>query len=181
MTFLFVFAKEVTLQVDNTNVNGFLKNKLECKIEKAGIKASETNSITVRFRHLKENLKELGKKFGQLEVRAQVDDQVQRDNLDTVQIAIRSSVLASMERLDRTNSESNALGDGSLVERSGSKPAIRVHDSRPIAADSSTLVARGHQQTLLKRKQLDNRKSKLQMIQVNPTPLRLKRDGLTLG
>ncbi|KAK4383296.1 movement protein [Sesamum angolense] len=92
---LFLLAKEFTLKVDNTNVRAFLKNKLESKIEKAQMEASEANSIMLRLRHLRENLEELNKKFGRLAVNAQVAGQIQRVDLDTVQIAIRTTMVAS--------------------------------------------------------------------------------------
>ncbi|KAL0336675.1 UNVERIFIED_CONTAM: hypothetical protein Sradi_4879400 [Sesamum radiatum] len=56
-----------------------------------------TNSIMLRFRHLRENLDELNKKFGRLAVNAQVAGQIQRANLDTVQITIRTAMVASTE------------------------------------------------------------------------------------
>ncbi|KAK4389325.1 movement protein [Sesamum angolense] len=92
---LFLLAKEFTLKVDNTNVKAFLKNKLESKIEKAQMEASEANSIMLRLTHLRENLDELNKKFGRLAVNAQVAGQIQRADLDTVQIAIRTTMVAS--------------------------------------------------------------------------------------
>ncbi|KAL0329110.1 UNVERIFIED_CONTAM: hypothetical protein Sradi_4897700 [Sesamum radiatum] len=56
---------------------------------------SEANSIMLRLRHLRENLEELNKKFGRLAVNAQVAGQIQRADLDTVQIAIRTAMVAS--------------------------------------------------------------------------------------
>ncbi|KAL0324710.1 UNVERIFIED_CONTAM: movement protein [Sesamum calycinum] len=56
---------------------------------------SEANSIMLRLRHLRENLEELNKKFGRLAVNAQVAGQIQRADLDTVQIAIRTTMVAS--------------------------------------------------------------------------------------
>ncbi|KAL0457621.1 UNVERIFIED_CONTAM: hypothetical protein Slati_0389300 [Sesamum latifolium] len=47
-----------------------------------------------------------------------------------------------MERPTRTNSEGITLGSDSRVERAGSKPAIRVQDSRPVPLDSSTDCSR---------------------------------------
>ncbi|KAL0283236.1 UNVERIFIED_CONTAM: hypothetical protein Sangu_2903700 [Sesamum angustifolium] len=92
---LFLLAKEFTLKVDNTNVKAFLKKKLESKIEKARMEASEANSIMLRLRHLRENLEELNNKFGRLAVNAQVAEQIQRADLETVQIAIRTTMVAS--------------------------------------------------------------------------------------
>ncbi|KAL0392676.1 UNVERIFIED_CONTAM: hypothetical protein Sradi_2490400 [Sesamum radiatum] len=54
------------------------------------MKASEANSLMLRLRHLRENLKELYKKFGQLAVNDQVAKHIQRVDLYTVQITIRS-------------------------------------------------------------------------------------------
>ncbi|KAL0309409.1 UNVERIFIED_CONTAM: hypothetical protein Sradi_5883200 [Sesamum radiatum] len=59
------------------------------------MEASEANSIMLRLRHLRENLEELNKKFGRLVVNAQVAEQIQRVDLDTVQIAIRTTMVAS--------------------------------------------------------------------------------------
>ncbi|KAL2250146.1 UNVERIFIED_CONTAM: hypothetical protein Sindi_2488300, partial [Sesamum indicum] len=59
------------------------------------MEASEANSIMLRLRHPWENLEELDRKFGQLAVNAQVAGQIQRADLDIVQVAIRSSLLAS--------------------------------------------------------------------------------------
>ncbi|KAK4410080.1 Enzymatic polyprotein [Sesamum angolense] len=75
---LFLLAKEFTLKVDNTK-----------------IEASEANSIMLRLRHLRENLEELNNKFGRLSVNAQVAGQIQRADLDTVQIAIRTTMVVS--------------------------------------------------------------------------------------
>ncbi|KAL0394881.1 UNVERIFIED_CONTAM: Enzymatic polyprotein [Sesamum latifolium] len=113
---LFLLAKEFTLKVDNTNVKAFLKNKLEFKIEKAQMEEFEANLVMLRLRHLRENLEELDREFGRLAVNAQVAGQVQRADLDIVQTIIRSSL--------------------------GSKPALRVQDSKPVAADSSTACTR---------------------------------------
>ncbi|KAL0431861.1 UNVERIFIED_CONTAM: hypothetical protein Sradi_0812100 [Sesamum radiatum] len=55
----------------------------------------EANSIVLRLKHLKENLEELDRKIGQLSVNAQVAGQVQRANLDNVQVAMRSTMVAS--------------------------------------------------------------------------------------
>ncbi|KAK4406337.1 hypothetical protein Sango_0640200 [Sesamum angolense] len=92
---LFLLTKEFTLKVDNLNVKAFMKNKLESKIEKAQMEASEANSIMLRLRHLRENLEEFNQKFGQLAVNAQLVGQIQRADLDIVQIAIRTTMVAS--------------------------------------------------------------------------------------
>ncbi|KAL2230823.1 UNVERIFIED_CONTAM: hypothetical protein Sindi_1676700 [Sesamum indicum] len=79
-------------------------------------KASEGNSIILRLRHLRENLEELDRKFGQLAVNAQVAGKIQRDDLDTVQVANKEfliSIHLAMERLNRFNSEGVTFGDDS--------------------------------------------------------------------
>ncbi|KAK4386159.1 movement protein [Sesamum angolense] len=142
---LFLLAKEFTLKVDNTNVKAFLKNKLESKIEKAQMEASEANSIMLRLRHLRENLEELNKKFGRLAVNAQVAGQIQRADLDTVQIAIRTTMVAStslwndLQEPIRKASYSEMTNE---LRKHDTKHALRVQDSRPVAADSSTACTR---------------------------------------
>ncbi|KAL0431227.1 UNVERIFIED_CONTAM: hypothetical protein Sradi_0748700 [Sesamum radiatum] len=49
----------------------------------------------LRLKHLRENLEEFDKEFGWLAVNAQVAGQIQRVDLDIVQVEIRSSLLAS--------------------------------------------------------------------------------------
>ncbi|KAL0349891.1 UNVERIFIED_CONTAM: hypothetical protein Sradi_4138300 [Sesamum radiatum] len=61
---------------------------------------SKANFIMLRLRHLRENLEELNKKFGRLAVNAQVARQIQRVDLDTVQIAIRTTMMASTSLWD---------------------------------------------------------------------------------
>ncbi|KAL0440689.1 UNVERIFIED_CONTAM: hypothetical protein Sradi_0007800 [Sesamum radiatum] len=80
--------------------------------------ASEANSIMMRFRHLRENLQKLNKKFGQLAVNAQVAEQIQRADLDTVQIAIRTTMVASPHHrmTYKTSSKGITIGDDSRVE-----------------------------------------------------------------
>ncbi|KAK4406625.1 movement protein [Sesamum angolense] len=138
---LFLLAKEFTLKVDNTNVKAFLKNKLESKIEKAQMEGAEANSVMLRLRHLRENLEELDREFGRLAVNAQVAGQVQRADLDKVQTNIRSSLVASTALwnalLEPIRKASPSVMTRELREQ-GSKPALRVQGSRPVAADSST-------------------------------------------
>ncbi|KAL0413759.1 UNVERIFIED_CONTAM: hypothetical protein Sradi_1577600 [Sesamum radiatum] len=55
----------------------------------------EANSIVLRLMHLRENLEELDRKIRRLSVNAQVTGQVQRADLDNVQIAMRSTMVAS--------------------------------------------------------------------------------------
>ncbi|KAL0388033.1 UNVERIFIED_CONTAM: hypothetical protein Sradi_2685100 [Sesamum radiatum] len=59
------------------------------------MEASEANFIILRLRHLRINLESLDKKLEQLLVKAQVAGQVQREDLDTAQITIRSNMLVS--------------------------------------------------------------------------------------
>ncbi|KAK4408783.1 movement protein [Sesamum angolense] len=142
---LFLLAKEFTLKVDNTNVKAFLKNKLESKIEKAQMEGAEANSVMLRLRHLRENLEELDREFGRLAVNAQVAGQVQRADLDKVQTNIRSSLVASTALwnalLEPIRKASPSVMTRELREQ-GSKPAHRVQDSKPVAADSSTACTR---------------------------------------
>ncbi|KAL0298950.1 UNVERIFIED_CONTAM: putative enzymatic polyprotein [Sesamum radiatum] len=142
---LFLLTKEFTLKVDNTNVKAFLKNKLESKIEKAQMEGFEANSVMLRLRHLRENLEELDREFGRLAVNAQVAGQVQRADLDIVQTNIRSSLLASTA-LWNALQEPIRKASPSVMTRElreqGSKPALRVQDSKPVAADSSTACTR---------------------------------------
>ncbi|KAL2230973.1 UNVERIFIED_CONTAM: hypothetical protein Sindi_1691700 [Sesamum indicum] len=73
------------------------------------MEASEAKSIMLRLKHLRKNLEEFDRKFGQLEVNAQISEQIQRADLDNVQL-----------------------------KEHDPKYAIRVQDSRPVASDSST-------------------------------------------
>ncbi|KAL0446822.1 UNVERIFIED_CONTAM: hypothetical protein Slati_1810100 [Sesamum latifolium] len=142
---LFLLAKEFTLKVDNTNVKAFLKNKLESKIEKAQMEGFEASSVMLRLRHLRENLKELDREFGRLAVNAQVAGQVQRVDLDIVQTTIRSSLVASTalwNALQEPIRKASPLVMTRELREQGSKPAFRVHDSKPVAADSNTACTR---------------------------------------
>ncbi|KAL2249835.1 UNVERIFIED_CONTAM: hypothetical protein Sindi_2457200 [Sesamum indicum] len=105
----------------------------------------EADSIIIRLKHLRKNLEEFDKKFGQLMVKAQIDRQVQQANLDTVQIAIRSTKMASsllyhdlMEPIWKT---SPSVMTCELREES-CKPALRVQDFTPVAVDSSLSCTR---------------------------------------
>ncbi|KAL0453708.1 UNVERIFIED_CONTAM: hypothetical protein Slati_1348900 [Sesamum latifolium] len=55
----------------------------------------EANSVMLTLRHLRENLEELDRKFARLVVNAQVAGQIERADFDTVQTAIRSSLVTS--------------------------------------------------------------------------------------
>ncbi|KAL0440602.1 UNVERIFIED_CONTAM: hypothetical protein Slati_2543200 [Sesamum latifolium] len=54
----------------------------------------EANSVMLRLRHFRENLEDLDREFGRLAVNFQVAGQIQRADVDTVQTAIRSSLIA---------------------------------------------------------------------------------------
>ena len=105
------------------------------------MEASEANSIMLRLRHLRENLEELDRKFGQLAVNAQVAGQIQRADLDTVQVAIRSSLLASTSLwndLREPIRKASPSGMTRELREHDPKHAFRVQGSTPVASDSST-------------------------------------------
>ncbi|KAK4394841.1 hypothetical protein Sango_1638400 [Sesamum angolense] len=95
--------------------------------------------------HLRENLEELNNKFGRLAVNAQVAGQIQRADRDTVQIAIRTTMVAStslwndLQEPIRKASSSEMTNE---LKKHDAKHALRVQDSRPVAADSSTACTR---------------------------------------
>ncbi|KAL0387827.1 UNVERIFIED_CONTAM: putative enzymatic polyprotein [Sesamum radiatum] len=95
--------------------------------------------------HLRENLEELNKKFGRLAVNAQLAGQIQRADLATVQIAIRTTMVAStslwndLQEPIRKASSSEMTNE---LKKHDTKHALRVQDSRPVAADSSTACTR---------------------------------------
>ncbi|KAL0311301.1 UNVERIFIED_CONTAM: hypothetical protein Sangu_2424800 [Sesamum angustifolium] len=109
------------------------------------MEASEANPIMLRLRHLRENLEELNKKFGRRAVNAQVAGQIQRADLDIVQIAIRTTMVAStslwndLQEPIRKASSSEMTNE---LRKHDPKHALRVQDSRPVAADSSTACTR---------------------------------------
>ncbi|KAL2237605.1 UNVERIFIED_CONTAM: hypothetical protein Sindi_0952200 [Sesamum indicum] len=105
------------------------------------MEASEANSIMLRLRHLRENLEELDRKFGQLAVNAQVAGQIQRADLDIVQVAIRSFLLASTSLwndLREPIRKASPLGMTHELKEHDPKHAFRVQGCRPVASDSST-------------------------------------------
>ncbi|KAL8543269.1 hypothetical protein ACS0TY_003984 [Phlomoides rotata] len=59
-----------SLEVDNTNIKDFLRNKLKSKFERLvlsnEIEQSEVDTITTMVRHLRENITELQKNYNQL-------------------------------------------------------------------------------------------------------------------
>ncbi|KAK4391518.1 movement protein [Sesamum angolense] len=109
------------------------------------MEGTEANSVMLRLRHLIENLEELDREFGRLAVNAQVAGQVQRADLDKVQTNIRSSLVASTA-LWNALQEPIRKASPSVMTRElrdqGSKPALRVQNSKPVAADSSTACTR---------------------------------------
>ncbi|KAL0358194.1 UNVERIFIED_CONTAM: movement protein [Sesamum calycinum] len=131
-----VLMKKTTAGEEPCKYTGGFPDKME---------ASEANSIMLRLRHLRENLEELNKKFGRLAVNAQVAGQIQRADLDTVQIAIRTTMVAStslwndLQEPIRKASSSEMTNE---LRKHDSKHALRVQDSRPVAADSSTACTR---------------------------------------
>ncbi|KAL2250177.1 UNVERIFIED_CONTAM: hypothetical protein Sindi_2491400 [Sesamum indicum] len=93
------------------------------------------------LKHLRENLEELDRKFGQLAVNAQVAGQIQRADLDTVQVAIRSSLLASTSLWNDLREpiwKASPSGMSHELKEHDPKYALRIQGSRPIASDSST-------------------------------------------
>ncbi|KAL0447960.1 UNVERIFIED_CONTAM: hypothetical protein Slati_1923900 [Sesamum latifolium] len=105
----------------------------------------EANSVMLRLRHLRENLKELDREFGRLAVNAQVAGQVQRADLDIVQITIKSSLVA-LTALWNALQEPIRKASPSVMTRElrehDPKHSLRVQGSRPVAADSSTACTR---------------------------------------
>ncbi|KAL0325504.1 UNVERIFIED_CONTAM: hypothetical protein Sradi_5119700 [Sesamum radiatum] len=109
------------------------------------MEASEANSIMLRRRHLRENLEELNKKFGRLAVNAQVAGQIQRADLDIVQIAIRTTMVAStslwndLQEPIRKASSSEMTNE---LREHDPKHASGIQGSKSIAADSSIACTR---------------------------------------
>ncbi|KAL2243612.1 UNVERIFIED_CONTAM: hypothetical protein Sindi_0479200 [Sesamum indicum] len=105
------------------------------------MESSEANSLMLRLRHLGENLEELDRKFGQLPVNAQVARQIQRADIDTIQVAIRSFLLASTSLwndLREPIRKTSPSGMTHELREHDPKHAFRVQGSRPVASDSST-------------------------------------------
>ncbi|KAL0291092.1 UNVERIFIED_CONTAM: hypothetical protein Sradi_7034800 [Sesamum radiatum] len=104
----------------------------------------EANSVMLTLRHLRENLEELDQEFRRLAVNTQVAGQIQRADLDTVQTAIRSSLVASTVLW---NALQEPIRKASLsvtreLREHNPKYALRVQGSRPVAADLSTVCTR---------------------------------------
>ncbi|KAL2248349.1 UNVERIFIED_CONTAM: Enzymatic polyprotein, partial [Sesamum indicum] len=107
------------------------------------IKKTTTGEEPYRYTggHLRENLKEFDRKFGQLAVNAQIAGQIQRADLNIVQVAIRSSLLAStslwndLQELIRKAAPSWMTHE---LREHDPKHAFRVQGSTHVASDSST-------------------------------------------
>ncbi|KAL2253060.1 UNVERIFIED_CONTAM: putative enzymatic polyprotein, partial [Sesamum indicum] len=87
------------------------------------------------------NEKEFFAKFGQLAVNAQVAGQIQRADLDTVQVAIRSSLLASTSLWNDLREPIRKASPSRMtheLREHDPKYAFRVQGSTPVASDSST-------------------------------------------
>ncbi|KAL2237721.1 UNVERIFIED_CONTAM: hypothetical protein Sindi_0963800 [Sesamum indicum] len=82
------------------------------------MEAFEANSIMLTLRHLRENLEELDRNFRQRAVNAQVAGQIQRADLDTVQVS--------------------PSGMTHELREHNPKHAFKVQGSRLVALDSST-------------------------------------------
>ncbi|KAL0297940.1 UNVERIFIED_CONTAM: hypothetical protein Sangu_2461700 [Sesamum angustifolium] len=109
------------------------------------MEASEANSIMLRLRHLRENLEELNKKFGRLAVNTQVAGQIQRAYLDTVQIAIRTTMVASASLWNDLQEPIRKVSSSEMtneLRKHEPKHALTIQDSRHVAADSSTACTR---------------------------------------
>ncbi|KAL0345714.1 UNVERIFIED_CONTAM: hypothetical protein Sradi_4402700 [Sesamum radiatum] len=105
----------------------------------------EANSIMLRLTHLRENLEELDRQFGRLAINAQVTGQVQRANLDTVQTEKISSLVASTalwNDLRESIWKASPSRMTNELKEHDPKHALRVHGSRPVAANSSTACRR---------------------------------------
>ncbi|KAL2252705.1 UNVERIFIED_CONTAM: hypothetical protein Sindi_0065200 [Sesamum indicum] len=116
------------------------------------MEASEANSIMLRLKHLWENFEELDRKFGQLAVNAHVAGQIQRADLDTVQVVIRSSLLASTSLWNNLQEPIRKASPSEMTHE------LREHDPKHAFREAQT-----------------------PLIQVNPAPLGLRRERLALG
>ncbi|KAL0394722.1 UNVERIFIED_CONTAM: hypothetical protein Slati_4438400 [Sesamum latifolium] len=101
----------------------------------------EANSVMLRLRHLRENLEELDRQFGRLAVNAQVSEQVQKANLDTVQTTITSSLVASTTLCNDLREPIRKASPSKMtneLREHDPKHALRVQGSRPVASELST-------------------------------------------
>ncbi|KAL0346703.1 UNVERIFIED_CONTAM: putative enzymatic polyprotein [Sesamum calycinum] len=134
---LVLSEKKATIAVNKIEFLGIL-------IDEAGIELQEHIVEKIRnFPDVLKDKKQLQSFLGV--VNFAVAGQVQRADLDIVQKyqEFLGSFNGAMERSTRTNSKGISFGDDSRVEREqGSKPALRVQDSKPVAADSSTACTR---------------------------------------
>ncbi|KAL2237710.1 UNVERIFIED_CONTAM: Enzymatic polyprotein [Sesamum indicum] len=128
-----VLMKKTTIGEEPCRYTGGLFSEQQAKVwhinekEFFAMEASEANSIMLRLRHLRENLEELDRKFGQLAVNAQV--------------AIRSSLLASTSLwndLREPIRKASPSGMTRELREHDLKHAFRVQGSTPVASDSST-------------------------------------------
>ncbi|KAL0289503.1 UNVERIFIED_CONTAM: hypothetical protein Sangu_2611900 [Sesamum angustifolium] len=141
------------------------------------METSKENSIMLRFRYLRENLEESDKKFGQLALNTQVVGQIQKVDLDTIQIAIRTTMVASTSLwnyLQEPIWKASPSGMTHDLREHDPKHTVRVQDSRPVVEDSSTTCT---------RPSLNSGETATIESQgvVNPVPLGLKRERLELG
>ncbi|KAL0423776.1 UNVERIFIED_CONTAM: hypothetical protein Sradi_0912400 [Sesamum radiatum] len=103
------------------------------------MEASKAKSTMLRLRHLRENLEELNKKFGRQAVNAQVTEQIKRVDLDTVQITIRITMVASTSlcnNLQELISKASSLEMTDELREHEPKNTFRVQGSKSVAADS---------------------------------------------
>ncbi|KAL0411878.1 UNVERIFIED_CONTAM: hypothetical protein Slati_3777500 [Sesamum latifolium] len=101
----------------------------------------KANSVMLTLMHLRENLEELDREFGQLAVNAQVAGQVQGADLDIVQTTIRSSLVASTTLWNALQEPIRKASPSVMtceLREHDPKHALRVQGSKPVAADSST-------------------------------------------
>ncbi|KAL0292477.1 UNVERIFIED_CONTAM: movement protein [Sesamum calycinum] len=130
---------------DRNKIEVTLKIKEECKYNSHGFLVNNHGEIKRGLGTSEKNPEELNKKFGRLAVNAQVAGQIQRADLDTVQIAIRTTMVAStslwndLQEPIRKASSSEMTNE---LRKHDPKHALRVQDSRPVAVDSSTACTR---------------------------------------
>ncbi|KAL0339259.1 UNVERIFIED_CONTAM: hypothetical protein Sangu_1448000 [Sesamum angustifolium] len=109
------------------------------------MEAFEANSIMLRLRHLRENLEELNKKFGRLVMNSEVAEQIQRADLDTIQIAIRTTMVASTSLWNDIQEPIQKASSSEMthdLREHVSKPAFRIQGFRLLAVDASTACTR---------------------------------------
>ncbi|KAL0413279.1 UNVERIFIED_CONTAM: hypothetical protein Sradi_1529600 [Sesamum radiatum] len=97
----------------------------------------EANSIMLRLRHLRENLEEFDRKFGRVAMNAQMAGQVQRADLNTIQITIRTTITSLWNDLQEPIQKTLSGMTHELREHDP-KYALRVQGSRLVLSDLST-------------------------------------------